>query len=121
MAARLKQKSLQVAKDEEDDEKDTKPKITKPQKPIFNSQGHMVFSKFDFSNIGAKKKPNKIEKDPKKLLDQITEKEKKVNELVQAGEKEKALDIKEKDAWKAALAKASGEKVNHYLLTVKLL
>ncbi|XP_014210733.1 surfeit locus protein 6 homolog [Copidosoma floridanum] len=112
--ARLEQKSVQAsqAQGKEDDEgEDEKPKISKPQKPIFNSQGHMVFSKFDFSDIGTKKKPVKTEKDPKKLLEHLTEKKKKLKELIQSGDKEKALEIKEKDAWKAALAKSTGEKV----------
>ena len=80
------------------------------QKPIFNSEGHMVFSKFDFSNIGTKKK-SKGTKDPKKILEQIEQKKQKVKELVQSGEKEKAIEIKEKEAWKSVLAKAGGEKV----------
>ncbi|XP_058799166.1 surfeit locus protein 6 homolog [Phymastichus coffea] len=86
------------------------PKAPK-QKPIFNSQGNMVFSKFDFSEIGTKKKLTKIEKDPKKILLQLEEKKKKIKELEEAGEKEKAEEYKEKEAWKAALAKAVGEKV----------
>lgn len=86
------------------------PKIPK-QKPIFNSQGNMVFSKFDFSEIGTKKKVQKMEKDPKKILQQIEEKKKKVKELEEVGENEKAQVIKEKDAWRTVLAKASGEKV----------
>lgn len=87
------------------------PKIPK-QKPIFNSQGNMVFSKFDFSEIGTKKKVQKTEKDPKKILHQLEEKKKKVKELEEVGEKEKAQEIKDKDAWKSVLAKASGEKVS---------
>lgn len=88
------------------------PKIPK-QKPIFNSQGNMVFSKFDFSEIGTKKKVQKIEKDPKKILHQLEEKKKKVKELEEVGEKDKAQEIKEKEAWKSVLAKASGEKVKY--------
>lgn len=87
------------------------PKAPK-QKPIFNSQGNMVFSKFDFSEIGTKKKQTKTEKDPKKILQQLEEKKKKIKELEAAGEKEKAQEIKEKEVWKAALAKATGEKVS---------
>ena len=85
------------------------PKVHK-QKPIFNSEGHMVFSKFDFSQVGTKRK-SKIEKNPKKLLQQIEQKKQKVKELVESGEKEKAKEIKEKESWKTVLAKASGEKV----------
>lgn len=86
------------------------PKVPK-QKPIFNSKGNMVFSKFDFAEIGTKKKLEKTEKDPRKILKQLEEKKNKVKELEELGEKEKAVEIKEKDAWKTVLAKASGEKV----------
>lgn len=86
------------------------PKIPRP-KPIFNSEGKMVFSKFDFSEIGTKKKPPKNEKDPKKILQQLQQKKEKLKKLEQSGEKDKAEEIKEKEAWKSVLAKASGEKV----------
>lgn len=86
-------------------------KIPKP-KPIFNSEGKMVFSKFDFSEIGTKKKSLKSGKDPKKILQQLQQKNEKLKELEQSGEKDKVEEIKEKEAWKSALARASGEKVN---------
>ncbi|XP_014472597.1 PREDICTED: surfeit locus protein 6 homolog [Dinoponera quadriceps] len=86
------------------------PKIPKP-KPVFNSQGKMVFSKFDFSEIGMKKKLPKSENNPKKILQQLEEKKEKLKQLEESGDKEKIEEIKEKDAWKAALAKANGEKV----------
>ncbi|CAK9810364.1 Surfeit locus protein 6 homolog [Anthophora plagiata] len=84
------------------------PKVPRP-KPVFNSEGKMVFSKFDFSEIGTKKKPPK--KDPKRMLLQIKQKKEKIKEMEQSGEVEKAQNFKEKDAWKSVLAKASGEKV----------
>lgn len=86
------------------------PKATR-SKPVFNSEGHMVFSKFDFSEIGTKKK-QKNGKDPKKALEALHEKNEKIKSLVAAGETEKAQLLKEKDAWKSVLAKSSGEKVN---------
>ncbi|XP_012279186.1 surfeit locus protein 6 homolog [Orussus abietinus] len=84
--------------------------VPKP-KPVFNSEGKMVFSKFDFSEIGTKKKPPKTEKDPKKVLQQIKQRNEKLRQLEQTGEKDKAVEIKEKEAWKTVLAKASGQKV----------
>ena len=87
------------------------PKVPRA-KPVFNSEGNMVFSKFDFSEIGTKKKPPKSEKDPKKALQIIQQKKEKLKALEEAGEKEKAQEMKEKDAWKAVLAKAGGEKVS---------
>ncbi|XP_015189408.1 PREDICTED: surfeit locus protein 6 homolog [Polistes dominula] len=85
-------------------------KIHKP-KPVFNSEGKMVFSKFDFSEIGTKQKSLKSEKDPKKILQQLQQKKEKLKELEQSGEKDKVEEIKEKEAWKTALARANGEKV----------
>jgi len=90
------------------------PKVPKP-KPVFNSEGKMVFSKFDFSEIGVKKKLPKSQNDPKKVLQQLQQKKEKLKQLENLGEKEKAEDIREKDAWKSALAKASGEKVCTHL------
>jgi len=90
------------------------PKVPKP-KPVFNSEGKMVFSKFDFSEIGVKKKLPKSQNDPKKVLQQLQQKKEKLKQLENLGEKEKAEDIREKDAWKSALAKASGEKVYTHL------
>lgn len=95
-------------------------KIPKP-KPVFNSQGKMVFSKFDFSEIGVKKKLPKSENNPKKILQQLEEKKEKLKYLEESGDKEKAEEIKEKDAWKAALARANGEKVCFSLNTVPIL
>nr|XP_033322024.1 surfeit locus protein 6 homolog [Megalopta genalis] len=85
------------------------PKIPKP-KPVFNSEGKMVFSKFDFSEIGTKRKP-KSAKDPKKILLQMKQKKEKLKEMEKSGEIEKAQEIREKQAWNSVLAKASGEKV----------
>ncbi|XP_020277998.1 surfeit locus protein 6 homolog isoform X2 [Pseudomyrmex gracilis] len=84
------------------------PKVPKP-KPVFNSEGKMVFSKFDFSEIGVKKKLPK--NDPKKMLHQLQQKKEKLKQLEQSGDKETADNIREKDAWKSALLRASGEKV----------
>lgn len=86
------------------------PKVSKP-KPVFNSEGKMVFSKFDFSEIGVKKKLPKSQNDPKKMLQQLQQKKEKLKQLEDLGDKEQAEHIREKDAWKSALAKASGEKI----------
>lgn len=86
------------------------PKFTKP-KPVFNSEGKMVFSKFDFSEIGAKKIQPKVDKDPKKILQNLEKQKLKIAELEKAGKKDAADELKEKQAWKTVLAKASGEKI----------
>ncbi|KAK9881172.1 hypothetical protein WA026_014520 [Henosepilachna vigintioctopunctata] len=82
----------------------------KPPKPIFNSEGKMVFSKFDFSNIGNKNNRKHLT-DPKKLLSNLEKQNEKITSLKESGEIDRAVQLKEKNAWKNALAKASGEKV----------
>ncbi|XP_065157082.1 LOW QUALITY PROTEIN: surfeit locus protein 6 homolog [Atheta coriaria] len=79
-------------------------------KPIFNSEGKMVFSKFDFSGLG-KTKNDKNEKDPKKILENLHKQKEKLQKLEAEGEVEKAKMIKDKTAWKNAIAKAEGEKI----------
>ncbi|KAK0159662.1 hypothetical protein PV327_010755 [Microctonus hyperodae] len=89
---------------------DELPKVSRA-KPVFNSEGNMVFSKFDFSDIGTKKKSTKAEKDPKKILQQLKDKKEELKTLVDSGDKEKAQEIQQKEMWKNVLAKASGIKV----------
>ncbi|XP_011879933.1 PREDICTED: surfeit locus protein 6 homolog [Vollenhovia emeryi] len=94
------------------------PKVSKA-KPVFNSEGKMVFSKFDFSEIGVKKKLRKSQNDPRKTLQQLQQKMEKLKELEDLGEKEQAEEIREKDTWKSALARASGEKIKDDLDLLK--
>lgn len=82
----------------------------KVAKPVFNSEGKMVFSKFDFSDIGKKEK-KKGPTDPKKLLQNLEKQKEKIDSLKESGDVDKASELKEKSIWKNALAKASGEKV----------
>ncbi|XP_028170536.1 surfeit locus protein 6 homolog [Ostrinia furnacalis] len=79
-------------------------------KPVFNTDGKLVFSKFDFANIGHKAKVQKSQKDPKKILDNLKEQEQKIRELEESGNS-KAKELKEKIAWKNVLQKAEGQKV----------
>lgn len=111
--ARIEQNTVSGSKIKSENEE--VPKVPKP-KPVFNSEGKMVFSKFDFSEIGVKKKLPKSQNDPKKMLEQLQQKKQKLKQLEDLGDKEKAEDIREKDAWKSALAKAAGEKVCFCLL-----
>ncbi|PSN35561.1 hypothetical protein C0J52_12495 [Blattella germanica] len=91
---------------------DAKPKS---QKPVYNSEGKMVFSKFDFSESGAKtkvlSKKEKEERDPQKILKKIEKQKSKLKDLEREGELEKATHIREKIAWNKALDKAEGIKV----------
>lgn len=51
-----------------------------------------------------------MEKDPKKILDNLKEQEHKIKHLEETGN-EKAKELKEKIAWKSVLQKAEGQKV----------
>lgn len=113
-AAELEQNKV---KEEEGGESSTVTS-TDNNKPVFNSDNKLVFSKIDFSNIG-KSKVKKGEKDPKKILKNLEKQKEKIEKLETDGNKEKASEIKEKDAWKNALAKAQGEKVKDDPLLLK--
>ncbi|XP_057340445.1 surfeit locus protein 6 homolog [Microplitis mediator] len=82
-------------------------------KPVFNSEGHMIFSKFDFSEIGTKKQPKKSmgSKDPKKRLEELKNKKLKLKQLKAEGNTKKAKLLEQKESWRAILAKASGQKI----------
>ncbi|XP_046399187.1 surfeit locus protein 6 homolog [Ischnura elegans] len=89
----------------------------KPSKPVFNSAGKMVFSKFDFRSdelVGdgvAKGKKNKKE-DPKKLMERL-KREKKEEEDGGDLENEEGgeMDKKKMKSWASVLARSRGEKV----------
>lgn len=82
-------------------------------KPVFNNEGNLVFSKFDFSELGAKidKKPAKVIKDPAVALRKVKEQQQHLKKLEEIGEKSKVIEIKEKKAWKTALLKTEGVKI----------
>lgn len=87
----------------------------KPSKPIYNSEGKMVFSKFDFSESGfkseASERRGREERDPHKILKKIEKRNEKLKELETKGEVEKLSEIREKIAWNKALNKSEGVKV----------
>ncbi|XP_023939064.2 surfeit locus protein 6 homolog [Bicyclus anynana] len=87
----------------------TKPNVN-TTKPIFNNEGKLVFSKFDFAKLGEKDRGNKSQKDPKKILDNLKQQEEKLQKLAEV-DSERANELKEKAAWKNILQKAEGEKV----------
>ncbi|XP_067615440.1 surfeit locus protein 6 homolog [Eurosta solidaginis] len=79
-------------------------------KPVFNEEGKIVFSKFDFvSHPGAKVK--KSHQNPREILKKIKQTDKKISELKEQGEVEKAAEIKTDLAWKKAFDKIEGKKV----------
>ncbi|XP_038208889.1 surfeit locus protein 6 homolog [Zerene cesonia] len=104
-----KNKIKEVVNSSEDHENEIKPKISQA-KPVFNTEGKLVFSKFDFANLGQKERAPKGHKDAKKKLDELKQQEQKVHELTEK-DGSKAKDLKEKIAWKNILQKAEGQKV----------
>lgn len=79
---------------------------------IVNSDGKLVFSKFDFSEA---EKPSKKDGKPgrknfKKLLEKVNQDKEKLEALKET-DKEKAKKLVEKTAWQNALQKAQGIKV----------
>ncbi|XP_066253603.1 surfeit locus protein 6 homolog [Euwallacea similis] len=83
---------------------------TEGKVPVFNTENKLVFSKIDFANLG-KQKVKKQEKNPEKILKKLTEENNKLQQLKSTGETTKMIQIKEKTAWKNALAKAEGQKI----------
>ncbi|XP_060810577.1 surfeit locus protein 6 homolog [Amyelois transitella] len=79
-------------------------------KPVFNNDGKLVFSKFDFANDNRKERHKTRENDPRKLLDDLQQQQEKIRHLEET-ESSKAKEIKEKVAWKTVLQKAEGQKV----------
>lgn len=84
----------------------------RPPKPIFNSEGKMVFSKFDFGELTTLSAgPKKVNLDPKAALNKMKKVQEKVKLLESKGETEKAKSIEEKLAWQGAIQRAEGVKV----------
>lgn len=84
-------------------------KLTKKQKPVLNSEGQVIYSKFDFSVLGAKKSDfKKPTKDPKVLLKKIKEQDKKIKTLKEEGQVDKVQELVEKNAIKTALLRCEG-------------
>ncbi|GBP55500.1 Surfeit locus protein 6 homolog [Eumeta japonica] len=93
---------------------------TSASKPVFNNDGKLVFSKFDFTGFGENNdKSKKLEKDPKKALINLQKQEQKVQQLQDAGEIEKVSELKNKIAWKNVLKKAEGDKVKDDAILLK--
>lgn len=56
-------------------------------------------------------RPNKAEKDPKKILENLKQQEERLKQLEEKEDSSKVKEIKEKIAWKNVLQKAEGQKV----------
>ena len=92
---------------------DVHPKTTKT-KPIFNKDGKMVYSKFDFTDTGgADSKAPKSEftgKNYKNLLAKVEKRNEKLQKLKESNP-EKGQQLEEKIKWQAVLNRAEGLKV----------
>jgi len=89
-------------------------KLLKPiemEKPVFNSEDKMVFTKFDFSSLGSEKENTKKSQTPKNLLKRISEQKEKVHKLEADDKMDQAKLLKEKSTWQTALKKIRGIKV----------
>ncbi|GLH10823.1 hypothetical protein R5R35_011920 [Gryllus longicercus] len=111
---KFKKTLTKVDKEPREVKVEMKPTSSKPAKPVFNSEGKMVFSKFDFAEspfIGNETRNKKETKDPHKLLRKIEKQKEKLKLLEEKGEVKKVDEIKEKQAWKTAFQKTAGIKV----------
>lgn len=118
---------------------DVKPEIKPDIKPakVFNEEGKMVFSKFEFAAQASRAKKTKKDskqkeetfakvflvfnqnfrfisetiKDPKLLLKKLKKEKEQINELVSQGEVDKAEELKKNIAWQKAFDKTEGKKV----------
>jgi len=80
-----------------------------PGKPIFNKEGKMVYSKFDFSEKN-KKEESGSKKNYKKLLEKVEKERSELKELKKS-DIDAAHSKQQKLAWNNALQKAEGVKV----------
>ena len=79
---------------------------------VFNEQGKMVFSKFDFTaSDGSNKEKKQPGLDAKSALARLEAQKETARSLAAKGKTERVKKLGEKTAWKAALDKAEGVKV----------
>jgi len=94
---------------------DARPKNTSPPPPgktIFNKEGKIVFSKFDFSEKKGKKlEGSGSSTNFKKLLEKVEKGKKDLKKLKADGDFETAHSIENKASWHKALLQTEGVKV----------
>ncbi|KAL3871456.1 hypothetical protein ACJMK2_039452 [Sinanodonta woodiana] len=86
--------------------------ISTGKRPIYNKEGKLVFSKFDFSDSKVKEKSQSglTGKDYKRLLEKIEKRNQRINKLKEK-DTSAAKNMEEKLQWQAAIHRAEGEKV----------
>ena len=79
---------------------------------VFNEDGKMVFSKFDFTaSDGSNKEKKNPGLDAKSALARLEAQKETARSLAAVGKTERVKKLEEKTAWKSALEKAEGVKV----------
>lgn len=86
-------------------------KMVRPVKPVYNSEGKMVFSKFDFSEDGGIDSSKKTKLDPKAALKKLQSHKEKMESLKEIGKTDRVKNLEEKSTWKNVMDKAEGVKV----------
>jgi len=95
-----------------EDKKGKVGKGNKQKSKVFNEQGKMVFSKFDFTaSDGSNKEKKQPGLDAKSALARLEAQKETARSLAAKGKTERVKKLGEKTAWKAALDKAEGVKV----------
>lgn len=92
-----------------------KDKASKDRRPltgskVTNDQGEVVFSKFDFMERSKNPKHGSKARNYKNLIAKAETRQKKIEEL-KGTDANKARELVEKHAWRAALEKAEGNKI----------
>ncbi|KAF8781558.1 surfeit locus protein 6 homolog [Argiope bruennichi] len=90
----------------------TEKKEKPEEKPVYNKDGKIIYSKLDFSENGLeeKKKSEFSGKKYKKLLKKAEEKKEKIEKLKEINP-EKATTVEQKEKWKKALLKSENVKI----------
>merc|ERR1719334_547245 len=109
----LKQKLMSIGKNAGNLQKvlnkDVQSMGAKLSKPGVKTENGVVFSKFDFQDLGAKETKKNL--DPQAALVKIKKNKEKIKLWEEKGKIEKAKSIENNIAWENALGKAQGEKI----------
>ncbi|KAK3890718.1 hypothetical protein Pcinc_005353 [Petrolisthes cinctipes] len=87
--------------------------------PIYNSEGELVFSKFDFSSNVREENPSRKSKNLKQLLSKALKEKEKMKQLEEKGMPETAAELAEHRSWAAAMNKAEGIKIQDDMIKLK--
>jgi len=108
IAKSVKNEKIKEEKSNEDSKDDVKTTL------IYNEEGKMGFPKFEFAaqkSKAKKSKKDKVQTNPRIILQTIKKQKKEIQELKEKGEDEKADKISTDLAWKKAFDKVEGKKV----------